>query len=144
MWATGTVLGPFTHEITREQLVRYAGASGDFNPIHYDDERARGFGLPGVIAHGMLNMGLIARYLGAALPSGARFEEYGVRFRAMVRPGDAVAITGRVTEVREDGDRVVASVAVELATGAGAIALSGTAEVSWPRENTEGDIHGKA
>jgi acyl dehydratase len=140
----GDRLGPFTHEITREQLVRYAGASGDFNPIHYDDERARGFGLPGVIAHGMLNMGLLARYLSGALPPGARFEEYGVRFRAMVRPGDVVSISGRVEELQHADGRVRATLAVELAVASDTPAISGRAVVSWPDDTEEDDIHGKA
>ncbi|MGC8486755.1 MAG: MaoC/PaaZ C-terminal domain-containing protein [Clostridia bacterium] len=140
----GDRLGPFTHEITREQLVRYAGASGDFNPIHYDDERARGFGLPGVIAHGMLNMGLLGRYLMSALPPGARFEEYGVRFRAMVRPGDVVTISGRVEELQHADGRARATLAVELAAAPDTPAISGRAVVSWPHDPEEDDIHGKA
>src|SRR5579875_555853 len=102
MWTPGQTLGPYTHSITREELVRYAGASGDFNPIHYDDERAREFGLPGVIAHGMLNMGLSARSLGEATPAGACVEENRVRFRAIMRPKDQIVLTGRVLNVETD------------------------------------------
>jgi len=144
MWTPGQTLGPYTHSITREELVRYAGASGDFNPIHYDDERAREFGLPGVIAHGMLNMGLIARYLGEAAPPGARFEEYRVRFRAMVRPKDQIVVTGRVLDVETDRGRCRATVEVSLTTGDGVTAVSGQAVMSWAEATGEGDEHGNA
>jgi acyl dehydratase len=133
----GDRLGPYNHEMTREQLVRYAGASGDFNPIHYDDERAREFGLPGVIAHGMLNMGLIARYLSAALPAGARFEEYGVRFRAYVRPGERLSLTARVDEVVKEARRSLATLSIELMTGSGVSAVTGRARVSWATDVEE-------
>ena len=63
----GQEIARTTHEITRDTLVRYAGASGDFNPIHYNDTVATDAGLPGVIAHGMLTMG--ARSPGCWTPS---------------------------------------------------------------------------
>ncbi len=98
----GDEMGPFHLTVTREQLVRYAGASDDYNPIHYDDEAARAFGLPGVIVHGMLNMGLIARLvLEAGLPPGSRLARYQVRFRSMVQPGQRLAITARVQALDE-------------------------------------------
>jgi len=58
---TGDALGPRTFTITRADLVRYAGASGDFNPIHWSDRVATSVGLPGVIAHGMLTLALVAQ-----------------------------------------------------------------------------------
>jgi acyl dehydratase len=99
VWRTGSELRPVSVPITRELLVRYAGASGDFNPIHYDDQAARRFGLPGVIAHGMLNMGLMARAVRDQAPEGARLVSYRVRFAAMVRPGETLRIQGRVAAV---------------------------------------------
>ena len=56
--AVGDVVAETTYELTRDSLVRYAGASGDFNPIHYRDDVATSVGLPGVLAHGMLTMGI--------------------------------------------------------------------------------------
>lgn len=76
--------------ITRTQLVQYAGASGDFNPIHFDDEFARARGLGGVIAHGMLVLGLMARHLAGWAGEAGRLSRLQVRFRAPVRPGDTV------------------------------------------------------
>lgn len=76
----GDVIAERTIHLTRESLVRYAGASGDFNPIHYRDDIAESVGLPGVLAHGMLTMGLASSVVVAALEPGARIVDYGVRF----------------------------------------------------------------
>ena len=78
--AVGAVVAERDIHLTRESLVRYAGASGDFNPIHYRDDVAAEVGLPGVLAHGMLTMGLAAAALGPWLGDTGRIEEYGVRF----------------------------------------------------------------
>ena len=87
--------------ITREQLKLYAKASGDFNPIHQDDEVAKKMGLPGVIAHGMLTAGLMAERAVAfareeVALSGAELIRFSTRFKAMTFPGDVVSIGGRV------------------------------------------------
>jgi acyl dehydratase len=76
----GTVVAERTVELTRESLVRYAGASGDFNPIHYRDDVATRVGLPGVLAHGMLTMGLAVETIVEWLGDSGRIIEYGVRF----------------------------------------------------------------
>ena len=67
-------------EITRDSLVRYAGASGDFNPIHYRDDVAQAVGLPGVLAHGMLTMGIAIQPVIQWLGDAAKVVDYGVRF----------------------------------------------------------------
>lgn len=83
-----------------EQIAAYARASGDQNPIHVDEAYARSVGLPGIIAHGMLQMGLMAR---VAAPPGRSLTRLSCRFATMVRPGDTVTFTavdgeeGRVT-----------------------------------------------
>lgn len=88
--------------ITKVQLVKYAGASGDYNLIHTDLETARAAGLPGIIAHGMLSMGFLGQFLvGLAGPEGVR--RLRVRFTAVVRPGDVLTCRGTVTSVRETG-----------------------------------------
>ena len=98
-WEPGAELPPLVKEpITKVQLVKYAGASGDYNLIHTDDETARRVGLDGVIAHGMLSMGFLGQYLvQLAGPEGVR--RLKVRFRQMVRPGDVLTCKGRVVEV---------------------------------------------
>ena len=81
--------------ITKLQLVKYAGASGDYNLIHTDDETARSVGLDGVIAHGMLSMAFLGEYLcWLAGPESVR--RLSVRFNEMVRPGDTLTCRGLV------------------------------------------------
>src|SRR5262245_25728314 len=76
----GQQLPPQTYQVTRADLVRYAGASGDFNPIHWSDRSARAVGLAGVIAHGMYTMALAGRALDAWAGGPGAVVEYGVRF----------------------------------------------------------------
>jgi acyl dehydratase len=88
--------------ITKLQLVKYAGASGDYNLIHTDDETARSVGLEGVIAHGMLSMAFLGEYLcWLAGPESVR--RLSVRFKEMVRPGDTLTCRGRVKEYTSVG-----------------------------------------
>ena len=100
----GTEVGSCTVRLTREQLVRYAGASGDFNPIHFSDHFATALGLPGVIAHGMLTMGAALRVVTDWVGDPARVVSYSARFtRPVVVPDDAdgteVTFTATVTSV---------------------------------------------
>jgi acyl dehydratase len=83
--------------ITETQLVRYAGASGDFNPIHTVPHLAEAAGLGGVIAHGMLVMGLVGRTITAWIGI-APLRQFGVRFTGMTKPGQTITITGKVIE----------------------------------------------
>jgi acyl dehydratase len=103
----GTAVPERQFQVTRTDLVRYAGASGDFNPIHWSDRVAGAVGLPGVIAHGMLTMALAARLLTDWAGDPAAVVEYGVRFaRPVVVPDDDEGVTvtasGTVTELRGD------------------------------------------
>nr|WP_222131491.1 MaoC/PaaZ C-terminal domain-containing protein [Pseudonocardia sp. C8] len=111
----GDALPSFEVHVTRADLVRYAGASGDFNPIHWSDRVAGVAGLPGVIAHGMLSMALAGRVLTAWTGDPASIVSYGTRFtRPVVVPDDdtgaTVELGGTVAEVREDGGRRIAVV----------------------------------
>jgi len=96
----GAVVAERTIRLTRDSLVRYAGASGDFNPIHYRDDVARSVGLDGVLAHGMLTMGAAVQPVVDLLGDPARILEYGVRFtRPVFVDADAgadVTITAKV------------------------------------------------
>ena len=89
--------------IAQIQLTRYAGASGDFNPIHQDDEFARAAGMGGVFAHGMLSMGFVAQALTDWAGAGS-VRKFGVRFAALVRLKDTVTCTGRVISKSEKDD----------------------------------------
>jgi acyl dehydratase len=106
--AVGTELPEQTFRITRADLVRYAGASGDFNPIHWNERVATEVGLPGVIAHGMFTMALAARAVTAWTGDPAALTEYHVRFgRPVVVPDDdagtEVTVRGTVGAVLDDG-----------------------------------------
>jgi len=76
----GQVVATKDYELTRDSLVRYAGASGDFNPIHYRDDFAQAVGLPGVLAHGMLTMGLSVQQVVSWVGDASKVVDYGVRF----------------------------------------------------------------
>jgi acyl dehydratase len=110
----GTELPPRQYQVTRRDLVRYAGASGDFNVIHWNERIARSVGLPDVIAHGMLTMALAGRFLTEWAGDPGAVTEFGVRFSApVVVPDDdkgaTVEVAGTVTE-RLDGHRVAIDV----------------------------------
>jgi acyl dehydratase len=109
MTAVGDELPPLSLRVTRADLVRYAGASGDFNPIHWSDRVAGAVGLPGVIAHGMLTMALAGRLVTGWVGDPAAVRSYGVRFtRPVVVPDDdegaLLELSGKVTAVT-DGER---------------------------------------
>jgi acyl dehydratase len=89
--------------VTTTQLVMYAGASGDFNRIHYDHAYALEAKLGGVIAHGMLTMAFMGRALTDRLGPGGRVSRISARFTAPVRPGDVVRVTGTVRELSSAG-----------------------------------------
>lgn len=103
--AVGDELGPWTVSVDRAQLVRYAGASGDFNPIHWNERIATGVGLDGVIVHGMLTMALAGRLVTDWAGDPGAIAAYEVRFTRPVvvpDPGAAeIVIAGRVAEVTE-------------------------------------------
>jgi acyl dehydratase len=101
---------PRTYRITRADLVAYAEASGDHNPIHQDEEVARSVGLPGVIAHGMYTLALAARYVDEALGEPGRIVQVGGKFiRPVVVPDDGtdVVVSGE-PRVGPGGESTVA------------------------------------
>ncbi|MFZ0529781.1 MAG: MaoC/PaaZ C-terminal domain-containing protein [Propionicimonas sp.] len=126
----GQELPGFTRTFTRADLVRYAGASGDFNPIHWSNPAAAALGLPDVIAHGMLTMGTALRVVTDWAGDPGRVRSYYVRFtKPVVVPetgGTEVVFTGTVTKVA-DG---VAEVRIEAVAEGVAVLGSATAEVS--------------
>ncbi|MFT4136969.1 MaoC/PaaZ C-terminal domain-containing protein [Microbacterium sp.] len=108
--SVGEVVTERTVHLTRESLVRYAGASGDFNPIHYRDDVAERVGLPGVLAHGMLTMGLSVQAIVPWLGDAGRIVEYGVRFTrpVVVDPegGADVHVSAKVGAVDAETARI--------------------------------------
>ena len=111
-------------DLKRTQLVQYAGASGDYNPIHTDEPYAREIaGYPTVFAHGMLTMGMTGKMLTDYVGDG-RLTKFGVRFTSQVWPGDTLQATATVEEI-SDG---IASLRIETANQDGKIVLSGYAK----------------
>jgi peroxisomal enoyl-CoA hydratase 2 len=111
--------------LSRTDLVRYAGASGDFNPIHHDEHFAKAAGNPTVFGHGMLTAAFVARCLTDYVGVGA-LRRYKVRFQSRVWPGDTITCRGRVTKKYEaDGEPRIDGEVVAL-TQRGETAVSGT------------------
>jgi len=113
--AAGDTLPEQTYTVTRADLVRYAGASGDFNPIHWSDRVATSVGLPGVIAHGMFTLALAARAVDTWAGGPGHVVELGAKFsKPVVVPDDDrgvdVVVRGTVKEVGDDGIRVTLEV----------------------------------
>ena len=114
----GDVVAKDSVHLTRESLVRYAGASGDFNPIHYRDDVAQSVGLPGVLAHGMLTMGLAVAPVQNWLSGRGKIASYQVRFTRpiVVDPvaGHSVGVTATVGQITVDDDSGDQSVRIDL------------------------------
>jgi acyl dehydratase len=115
---TGAELPAQTYTVTRADLVRYAGASGDFNPIHWSDRVAGSVGLPGVIAHGMFTMALAARALDTWAGGPGRVRELRCKFsKPVVVPDDdsgvEVVVRGTVGNVSPEGVQI----ALEVTSG---------------------------
>lgn len=113
--------------ISRTDIVRYAGASGDFNPIHHDEAFAVSAGFPSVFSIGMFQAGLLATYATDWL--GARtIRRYAVRFSEQVWPGDELTCGGTVTraELTPDGTEIEVSLSCRRQTGSEAITATAT------------------
>ncbi|MCU1469508.1 MAG: acyl dehydratase [Glaciihabitans sp.] len=116
----GDIVAEKTYHLTRDSLVRYAGASGDFNPIHYRDDVATSVGLDGVLAHGMLTMGIAVQPIVEWLGTRGTVVDYQVRFTKPVfvdaTDGATIAVTAKVGIVDDDGARIDLTVTFNGAT----------------------------
>jgi acyl dehydratase len=123
------VAGPETRvgPLTRTDIVRYAGASGDFNPIHHDEEFARGAGMPTVFSIGMHSAGVLGQYL-ARWVGPANVRRFGVRLTGQVWPGDTLALAGQVERVDEDG---LAHIKLTVTRQTGDVVVKGTAIAAY-------------
>src|SRR5579871_938063 len=113
-------------DLKRTQIVQYAGASGDYNPLHTDEVfTTKVAGYPSVFAHGMLTMGLTGTLLTDALGDGT-LRTFGVRFRSQVLPGDVLTATATITEVTKQDNETLVALDVETVNQKGEIVVSGT------------------
>jgi acyl dehydratase len=128
----GTELPPFTDApLTIQDFVRYQGASGDFNPIHYDTEFARGSGFDTPFAVGMLQAGVAATYL-TDLFGAEAVRRFRVQWREQAWPGDTLTYTGTVVAVREEGGARHADLELACTRQTGGVHLKGWATVVLP------------
>jgi acyl dehydratase len=128
----GDEVPPFVVEnLTRTDLVRYAGASGDFNPIHHDQAFAEAAGNPTVFAHGMLNAGFLGRcltdYVGAQ-----NVRKFRVRFATRVWPGDTITCKGKVTRKYEAESAHFVEGELQAVNQKGEVAVQGSFKAELP------------
>jgi acyl dehydratase len=117
--------------LTTQMFVRYSGASGDLNPMHYDDAFARKAGYPSVISQGMHQAALLATFATDWLgPDNVR--RYMVRFKDQVFPGDVLTCSGVVTAITDGAEGRVAKIELTCVRQTGAVAISGEAEFLLP------------
>ena len=125
-------VGDIYHEqvvdnLTRTQIVQYAGASGDYNPIHTDEIFAtKVAGYPSVFAHGMLSMGMTGKMLTNYVGDG-RLTKYGVRFSRQVFPGDTLEAKATVEAIREEDGLFFVDLTVETINQNNQVVVTGTA-----------------
>jgi len=117
-----------SHELTRTDLVKYAGASGDFNPMHSDEVAAQAAGLPSVFGHGMFSMGLLGRALTDWAGVG-NLKNYRVRFTKQTWPGEILSTRIVVTAKEETDEGRIISTELSLVNQSGEAKLSGSAKV---------------
>ena len=124
----GQEIGSIEYRLTRDSLVRYAGASGDFNPIHYRDDIAKAVGLDGVLAHGMLTMGAAVQVAINWIGDPGRIVDYGVRFTKPVfvdaAKGAVLTVSGKVGEI--DAENSI--VRIDITASCADIAVLGKAQ----------------
>src|SRR4051794_4267491 len=124
--AEGDVAPALTHTLTRTDLVRYAGASGDFNPMHTDEVAAKAAGLPSVFGHGMFSAGLLAKaitdYVGVA-----NLKSYKVRFTKQTWPDEVLTSRVVVAGKRTEGDEQLVDLECSLTNADGEVKVAGEA-----------------
>lgn len=115
--------------LSRTRIVQYAGASGDFNPLHHDETFTRDTaGMPGIFAHGMLTMGMTGRVLTDWFGAES-IVEYGARFVAQVWPGDTLTATATIDDMHATADTTELDLTVTTVNQRGEVVLAGSAKV---------------
>lgn len=127
----GDAAPEFSHELTRTDLVMYAGASGDFNPMHTDEVKAKEAGLPSVFGHGMFTAGLLGKALTDYVGVG-NLRTYKVRFTKQTWPGEVLTTTVIVTKKYEEGHEHRVDLECTVTNQAGESKLSGVAVAALP------------
>ena len=122
---------PLNHTLTRTDLVQYAGASGDFNPMHTDEVKAKAAGQPSVFGHGMFSMGLVGTALTNWVGIG-NLKRFGVRFTKQSWPDDVLTTKIVVKEKREEAGENLVDLDCELVNQQGVAVVAGSATATLP------------
>ena len=131
--AVGDEMTPLSRTVTQEQINAYADASGDHNPIHVDPDFARSVGLPGTIAHGLLDMAILTEAVARWAGGYEQVASVACRFSKPLLPGETVTCTGRVVEI--DEAEGIATLELEAVSSSGERVLTnGRATVRLPRQ----------
>ena len=128
----GTEITPLEKQPTTQQLVRWAGASGDFYQIHYDKDFALGNALPGVIVHGALKSAWLGQLVGDLAGENGTVKKYGCSYRGMDVPGDTLTCKGKVVRKYVEGDEHLVECEIWLENSQGQQTTPGTAVVALP------------
>ena len=120
-----------SHKLTRTDLVKYAGASGDFNPMHHDEVAAQAAGQPSVFGHGMFSMGVLGTAVTDYVGVG-NLTRYRVRFARQTWPDEVLSSKIVVTGKREEDGKQLVDLAVSLSNGEGEDKLVGEATAALP------------
>ncbi|PKN33685.1 MAG: dehydratase [Deltaproteobacteria bacterium HGW-Deltaproteobacteria-19] len=138
----GDAMPTFTSDpVTRTHIVRYAGASGDFNPLHHDETFVKLFGMPRIISHGMLIMGITGRAVTDWIDD-KHLRKFGVRFSGMTEPMDlddpnsraraTIVVTGKVVEKFEEAGEKRIRCEIQAADALGAVKITGSFVAALP------------
>jgi len=139
----GDAMPTFTSDpVTRTHMVRYAGASGDFNPLHHDETFVKMFGMPRVISHGMLIMGITGRAITEWIEDKS-LRKFSVRFAGMTEPVDlhdfentkqraTITVTGKIVEKFEEAGEKRIRCEIQAADGLGAVKINGSFVAALP------------
>jgi len=122
---------PTVDNISRTHFVRYAGASGDFNPMHHDDSVATKVGYPSVFGHGMFTAGVLSHYVTDWVGVG-NLRKYAVRFKGQLYPGRNLTITAKVTKKYKEGDENRVDADLTVVDDQGTVLVTGTATAALP------------
>ena len=130
----GSEVTPLVKKPDNQQLVKWAGASGDFYQIHYDKEFALNNNLPGLIVHGALKSAWLGELLSNWVGEGGTIKSYGCSYRGMDVPGDTLTCKGTVTKKYAEGDENLVDCEIWLENGKGDKTTPGTAVVALPQK----------
>ena len=128
----GQELPPIKIAPDKQQLVKFAAGSGDFNPLHFDEKFANNMGLPETIVHGRFKYALVGRLVNEWVGHKGRIKKFGVSYRGMDMPNREITVKGIVTAKRQEGGENVVDLDVWTEDAQGKKTTPGTATVSLP------------